>query len=98
LSQDQLNKREVIVIDIANDPVSATDYVEEEDPVKFLSKKTGRGQLKPDWKDKTSPIMCCYKLVSVEFKWFGLQGKIEKYIQTVGFLSIILYLQILIKC
>lgn len=26
--------------------------------------------------------MCCYKLVSVKFKWFGLQNRVEKFIQT----------------
>lgn len=29
--------------------------------------------------------MCAYKLVTVEFKWFGLQGKVEKFIQNVLF-------------
>lgn len=27
--------------------------------------------------------MTCYKLVSVEFKWWGLQGKMERYIHKV---------------
>jgi hypothetical protein len=27
--------------------------------------------------------MTCYKLVTVEFKWFGLQGAVEKFIQGV---------------
>ncbi|KAK7506007.1 hypothetical protein BaRGS_00002729 [Batillaria attramentaria] len=26
------------------------------------------------------PVMCCYKLVRVYFKWFGLQNRIEKFI------------------
>ena len=25
--------------------------------------------------------MCAYKLVTVEFKWFGLQNKVESFIQ-----------------
>ena len=29
--------------------------------------------------------MCAYKLVTVEFKWFGIQGKIESFIQSVIF-------------
>ena len=105
-----MDKREIIYIDIANDPVSAAvrldftsclrqlirflnglilfclfvqDYKEDEDPTKFLSTKTGRGKLKPDWKDTTKPIMCAYKLVTVEFKWFGLQNRVEKFIQSV---------------
>ena len=27
--------------------------------------------------------MCAYKLCTVEFKWFGIQGKVEKFIQNV---------------
>lgn len=81
LPKDVLAKREIITIDIANDPVSVADYKEDEDPTKFLSTKTGRGHLKPNWRDTTTPIMCAYKLVTVEFKWFGLQTKIEKFIQ-----------------
>lgn len=82
LPPEKLAKREVVYIDIVNDPVASADYSEAEDPTKFLSEKTGRGQLKPDWKSNTQPMMCCYKLVTVEFKWFGLQGKVEKFIQT----------------
>lgn len=59
--------------------------MESEDPTKFLSKKTGRGQLKSSWKETTKPLMCAYKLVTVEFKWFGIQGRIENLIQSVIF-------------
>ena len=63
------------------------DYNPEWDPKIFLSEKTGRGKLTPDWKEKagpdTYPIMCCYKLVECEFKWFGLQGTVESRIQKV---------------
>ena len=62
------------------------DYKEEEDPVKFVSKRTARGQLKPRWQDTTSPLMCAYKLCSVEFKWFGIQSKVEKFISNVSFI------------
>jgi len=47
--------------------------------------KTGRGQLKKDWRTNIppgTPMMCAYKLVTVEFKWFGLQGRVEKFIQS----------------
>lgn len=37
----------------------------------------------PDWEKSVSPVMCCYKLVTVEFKWWGLQTRIEKFIQKV---------------
>jgi hypothetical protein len=35
----------------------------------------------PNWKKSVSPVMTCYKLVTCEFKWFGLQGRIENFIQ-----------------
>ena len=31
--------------------------------------------------DTSQPIMCAYKLVTCEFKWFGLQGTVEGRIQ-----------------
>lgn len=74
LSPDKLKSREVVHIDIANDPVASADYKEDEDPTKFKSQKTGRGPLQgPNWKETIDPVMTCYKLVTVEFKWFGLQ-------------------------
>lgn len=82
LSKEQLAKREVIKIDIANDTIPASDYKVEEDPSKFVSTKTGRGGLKGDWKNNVQPVMCAYKLCTVEFKWFGVSSKVEKYIQT----------------
>lgn len=81
LPQDLLAKREVVKIDIANDPVDRRDYKPDEDPSKFKSSKTDRGPLVgPDWPKTVSPVMTCYKLVTVEFKWWGLQGKVEKFI------------------
>ena len=63
------------------------DYKEDQDPKMFLSKKTGRGLLKPDWKETTKEIMCAYKLVTAEFKWFGLQTSVEKLIHSVNFIK-----------
>ena len=60
---------QVVHIDIANDAVLSADYKAEEDPKKFKSEKTGRGPLSGDWKKSTQPIMTCYKLVTVNFKW-----------------------------
>lgn len=33
--------------------------------------------------NRNCPHMCAYKLVTVEFKWFGLQTQVEKLIQRV---------------
>ncbi|KAI9521828.1 hypothetical protein NQZ68_003983, partial [Dissostichus eleginoides] len=76
----------VVPIDIADrSEVSAADYKPDEDPAKFKSAKTGRGPLGPAWKkelvSKTDrPRMCAYKLVTVKFKWWGLQTKVENLI------------------
>lgn len=81
LGQKELTKREVVNIDIANDPVSDADYKEDEDPTKFKSEKTGRGPLAASWQEtQAEPVMTCYKLYRVEFKWFGLQSKMESVI------------------
>jgi len=81
LPPDQLKKREVDFIDIAADKVDKKDYKKEEDPSLVRSEKAERGPLTEGWKDK-KPLMTCYKLVSVEFKMFGFQGKVEKFLQT----------------
>ncbi|XP_055355627.1 phosphatidylinositol transfer protein alpha isoform-like [Paramacrobiotus metropolitanus] len=79
LSPEKLKKREVIIIDIANDPVDAKEYKPEFDPRKFHSEKADRGPLGGNWRQHVKPVMCCYKLVTIEFKWFGLQNKVESW-------------------
>ncbi|KAK2870737.1 hypothetical protein Q8A67_023264 [Cirrhinus molitorella] len=77
---------EVVHIDIADrSQVEPGDYKPDEDPAIFHSEKTGRGPLGPDWKKELlakpdAPRMCAYKLVTVKFKWWGLQTKIENFI------------------
>ncbi|XP_055340841.1 phosphatidylinositol transfer protein alpha isoform-like isoform X2 [Paramacrobiotus metropolitanus] len=80
LSPDKLKKRDVVFVDIANDKISSKDYKLQYDPQKFRSTKTGRGPLGSDWQASATPVMCCYKLVTVEFKWTGLQNKVENFI------------------
>ena len=84
LDAQQLEKREIVHIDIAdNKAIEQKDYNPDEDPTLFHSVKTGRGQLRDGWQVKAEPVMTAYKLVTVEFKWFGLQGKIESFIQQI---------------
>jgi len=77
LPGDVLAKRKVFKIEIENNSLYPNDYKEEEDPTKFLSEKTGRGKLKAGWGKEHDPVMCCYKLYRIKFKWFGLQTRIE---------------------
>ena len=83
LTPEQLEKREIVVIDIA-EQLAAGEYKEDEDPTLFKSVKTGRGPLvKGEWINANQkPLICCYKLVFVEFKVFGLQTRAENYIKT----------------
>lgn len=81
ISKEDLKKRNVIIIDVANDKIEPKDYKPEEDPKLFKSEKTGRGPLvDPNWQKNCEPVMTCYKLVYIEFKWFGIQGKTESFI------------------
>lgn len=67
-------------IDIAHDPIDPRYYKIQEDPTYFKSKLTGRGPLKEKWEQTSQPIMCCYKLVSVNFNLWGLRTKMENLI------------------
>jgi len=80
LPPEKLRQRQVVMIDIANDYISPKKYKTEEDPKLFRSKKTGRGLLGPDWIKTCEPVMCCYKLITVEFPKPLIGGSIEKYV------------------
>ncbi|XP_064248161.1 membrane-associated phosphatidylinositol transfer protein 2 isoform X3 [Passer domesticus] len=85
-------KRQTILdpIDIVKDPIPPHEYKAEEDPKLYKSVKTKRGPLSEDWiqEYKNSPgkypIMCAYKLCKVEFRYWGMQSKIERFIHDVG--------------
>ncbi|GMR44542.1 hypothetical protein PMAYCL1PPCAC_14737, partial [Pristionchus mayeri] len=57
LSKEELAKREVVHIDIANDKefLAAADVKPETSPSLYQSKKTGRGPLVNDWRNGTEP-------------------------------------------
>ncbi|KAI9316401.1 hypothetical protein BX666DRAFT_2027943 [Dichotomocladium elegans] len=81
ISEADLKKREVIMIDVANDPVDPKEYKPQEDPKLVHSVKAGRGPLtEKEWYKTCEPVMTCYKLVYIEFKWFGIQGKVESFL------------------
>jgi membrane-associated phosphatidylinositol transfer protein len=85
-------------LDIVVDPVTGHDYQREEDPRLYVSEKTGRGPLGDNWREEYSAmvkqsgggvaggigLMCAYKLCRVEFRYWGMQGKIERFIHDVG--------------
>ncbi|XP_050535707.1 cytoplasmic phosphatidylinositol transfer protein 1-like isoform X2 [Daktulosphaira vitifoliae] len=81
LSGEKLVERTVDFVDIAYDEVSSKHYKEDEDLKFFQSKKTLRGPLPENWRNSTTPIMCSYKVVEVSFEVWGIQTKVEDYIQ-----------------
>jgi len=84
LDDQQLSERVVDTVDIAFDQIDPTKYKKEEDPTIFISDKTGRGKLQKDWMDNTQPIMTCYKYCSVEFRYWGLQTRVENFVHKAG--------------
>ncbi|KAJ9575163.1 hypothetical protein L9F63_025886 [Diploptera punctata] len=98
LSGSDLRNRVTDLIDVVKDQLYGADYVREEDPKIYVSQKTGRGPLSETWLDdywneckgKKMPlangksIMCAYKLCRVEFRYWGMQTKLEKFIHDVA--------------
>ncbi|XP_031506724.1 membrane-associated phosphatidylinositol transfer protein 2 isoform X8 [Papio anubis] len=84
LSPVEKNQLTIDFIDIVKDPVPHNEYKTEEDPKLFQSTKTQRGPLSDNWieeyKKQVFPIMCAYKLCKVEFRYWGMQSKIERFI------------------
>ncbi|KAG0716142.1 Protein retinal degeneration B [Chionoecetes opilio] len=98
LSKSDMKQREIDLIDVVKDQLYGADYLEDEDPRKYISQKTSRGPLTDNWiedysdmcKGKNTPldngeaIMCAYKLCKVEFRYWGMQTKIEKFIHDIA--------------
>ncbi|XP_023097118.1 membrane-associated phosphatidylinositol transfer protein 2 isoform X9 [Felis catus] len=88
LSPVEKSQLTIDFIDIVKDPVPPSEYKTEEDPKLFRSIKTQRGPLSDNWieeyKQQVFPIMCAYKLCKVEFRYWGMQSKIERFIHDTG--------------
>ncbi|XP_055586782.1 protein retinal degeneration B isoform X1 [Uranotaenia lowii] len=98
LNGSDLRNRIVDTIDIVKDQLTGADYTQAEDPTMYVSEKTNRGPLGEDWlaeyweevKGKSQPtarnmsLMCAYKLCRVEFRYWGMQTKLEKFIHDVA--------------
>jgi len=79
ITPELLRKREVDFIDICAKIEDKRVYKKEEDPLIVQSVKAGRGPLTEGWHSK-KPLMCCYKLVTAEFKKFGFQSMVESFL------------------
>jgi len=90
LTDEEKSIREFDTIDIVNEDPDEAHYKEEEDPKKFTSEVTGRGPLKENWLENTKPRMTIYKLTKVEFRMWGVQSRVENYLQKAMVRDIIL--------
>nr|XP_060627442.1 membrane-associated phosphatidylinositol transfer protein 1 [Anolis sagrei ordinatus] len=92
LNAAERRQRIVDTIDIVRDPISPSEYKVEEDPRLYRSVKTGRGPLGDDWLENATneSLMCAYKLCKVEFRYWGMQSKIEQFIHDVGLRKVML--------
>uniref|UniRef100_A0AAY4BW58 DDHD domain-containing protein n=1 Tax=Denticeps clupeoides TaxID=299321 RepID=A0AAY4BW58_9TELE len=90
LSSAEKRQTSVDPIDIVKDPIPPHEYLVEEDPKLYQSLKTRRGPLTDNWIEEINedidrtPVMCAYKLCKVEFRYWGMQSKIERFIHDVG--------------
>ncbi|XP_069557682.1 membrane-associated phosphatidylinositol transfer protein 2-like isoform X1 [Brachyistius frenatus] len=90
MSSAEKRQRTVDPIDIVKDYIPPHEYLVEEDPKLYQSVKTKRGPLSEDWIEEInqstgqSAVMCAYKLCKVEFRYWGMQSKIERFIHDVG--------------
>uniref|UniRef100_A0A8C6TFA0 Phosphatidylinositol transfer protein membrane associated 2 n=1 Tax=Neogobius melanostomus TaxID=47308 RepID=A0A8C6TFA0_9GOBI len=90
LSCAEKRLRAIDPIDIVKDYIAPHEYLVEEDPRLYQSIKTKRGPLSEDWileinqNPSQRPVMCAYKLCKVEFRYWGMQSKIERFIHDVG--------------
>ncbi|XP_070780306.1 membrane-associated phosphatidylinositol transfer protein 2-like isoform X4 [Enoplosus armatus] len=90
MSSAEKRQRTVDPIDIVKDYIPPHEYLVEEDPKLYQSIKTKRGPLSDDWIEEInqnhgqSPVMCAYKLCKVEFRYWGMQSKIERFIHDMG--------------
>ncbi|KAK6315548.1 hypothetical protein J4Q44_G00130720 [Coregonus suidteri] len=90
LSSAEKRTRTVDPIDIVKDYIAPHEYLVEEDPKLYVSEKTQRGPLTDDWIElinqnpTQNTVMCAYKLCKVEFRYWGMQSKIERFIHDVG--------------
>ncbi|XP_060064604.1 protein retinal degeneration B-like [Ylistrum balloti] len=94
MSTGEIKQRQLDFIDLVKDQLPSSDYKKEEDPKLYRSSKTGRGPLTDSWweeysqesrvKGSSKAMMTAYKLCRVEFRYWGMQNKIERFIHDIG--------------
>lgn len=68
-------------MDIAVD--KGSENKPETDPSKIHSERSGRGPLTRGWIEETQPIMCCYKLATIDVKLGWISSTVESMLEKV---------------
>lgn len=69
------------MIDIAVD--KGTESKADTDPTNYHSAKSNRGPLAPGWHKMVNPVMCCYKLATINVKASLIGGTLESMVEKV---------------
>ncbi|CAF3899528.1 unnamed protein product [Rotaria sp. Silwood2] len=94
LKAQELEQRTVEFLDIVHSQPLAD--IATENPALFHSEKTARGPLASDWFEqmkknaRKESIMCAYKLCRVEFRYWGMQSRCERFIHEIALRKTIL--------
>lgn len=75
----RLSCRKVETLDIACESKEVPMESVAENPTLFKSSKTGRGPLSKNFATSCVPVMTCYKVVTVQFKIFPVQSRVESW-------------------
>ncbi len=78
LGEEDLEQREVVLIDFATHEISDADQVDGEDPTRFHSEEARRGPLREGWIDSHRPVTCIYKLVRCKFHQWPFEKKVTE--------------------
>lgn len=61
-----------------------TESKPDTDPTKYHSERANRGPLYPGWINSTEPMMCCYKLATINVKLSLVSGTLESMVEKVS--------------
>ncbi len=78
LSEEDLEQREVVLIDFATHEISDADRVDGEDPTRFRSEEAQRGPLRNRWINRHRPVTCIYKLIRCKFHQWPFEKKVTE--------------------
>ena len=94
LSEDEQKNIQIDYVDIVKDQSLTNNYIKEEDPLFFQSKKTNRGPLDENWYEEyrdefkrsieygnqARSVMCAYKLIKVQCNVWAIGKRVEKWV------------------